>query len=245
MPRLPPGGGQGAPRGSGAGAHGGWAAAAGATLSQRATPGRERPGPVLRGFGFEGGGDRVCLRCRELSRCCSLQFPLPRPASFSSTRSHCGVRAAERAGTQRRLGWNSTFDLRPCESCSVTYSGSSVCFLSKLEDGDLLCDPALSAAPVRGYTCPRVFGFLFWLPTSNCEGARVPRLCSEDTCLSPSAAAGFRTPGSHLVMMCSDGNDLVRSASKNILYSILHWAVGQGKRASCCEYSEKASEVGF
>ncbi|XP_010830379.1 PREDICTED: protein lin-7 homolog A [Bison bison bison] len=64
---------------------------------------------------------------------------------------------------------------------------------------------------------------------------------AEDTCLSWSAAAGFRTLCGHLEMVCSDENDSIRCASKNILSGGLNRTVGQGKRASCCEYSEKAS----
>lgn len=66
---------------------------------------------------------------------------------------------------------------------------------------------------------------------------------AEDTCSSPSAAAGFRTLGGHLEMVCSVEDDLVRCASKNILPSGLNWTVGQSKRASCCEYNAKASEL--
>ena len=40
---------------------------------------------------------------------------------------------------------------------------------------------------------------------------------AEDTCSSRSAAAGFRTLGGHLEMVCSVEDDLVRCASKNIL----------------------------
>lgn len=61
--------------------------------------------------------------------------------------------------------------------------------------------------------------------------------------MSPSAAAEFKTLGGHLGMVCSEENDLVRCASKHSLSSGLNWTVRQGKRASCCEYSEKASEL--
>ena len=64
---------------------------------------------------------------------------------------------------------------------------------------------------------------------------------AEDTCSSWSAAAGFRTLCGHLEMVCSDENDSIRCASKNILSGGLNRTVGQGKRASSCEYSEKAS----
>ena len=102
---------------------------------------------------------------------------------------------------------------------------------------------AISASPVHPcgvipVLC--VFEFPFWLPTSSYECAESHDSAAEDTCSSWSAAAGFRTVGGHLEMVCSDENNLVRCASKNILSSGLTWTVGQGKRASCCEYSEKA-----
>lgn len=78
------------------------------------------------------------------------------------------------------------------------------------------------------------FAVLAW---SFLSGSRGPGMdapasqdsAAEDTCLSWSAAAGFRTLGGHVEMVCSDENDLVRCASKNILSSGLKGTVGKAK----------------
>lgn len=97
---------------------------------------------------------------------------------------------------------------------------------------------AYEAVPV-----PVCSGFLSGFRRLVMQARESHDAAAEDTCSSPTAAAGFRTLGGHLEMVCSVGDDLVRCASKNILPSGLNWTVGQSERASRCEYSAKAREL--
>lgn len=178
----------------------------------------------------------------------ATQFPLPQPSSSSSTRCRRGAGAAEGSEMQRSRDRNSTSDLRPCASCSPPGMGKAVFAFSSGPPQAWGRSPLRSGPPRRARQ-----GFVIPVPVRSgfLSGSQRPLVKSlashdpaaEDTCLSPSAAAGFRTLGGHLEMVFSDENDLVQCTSKNILSSGLNWTVGHDKRPSCCDYGEKANEL--
>lgn len=77
------------------------------------------------------------------------------------------------------------------------------------EGEDSRSDRGLSAAAGRGDTCHPGLGFPPGVPGPVGKALESRDPAAEDTCLSPSAAAGFRTLGGRLEMVCSDENDLV------------------------------------
>lgn len=203
-----------------------------------------QPCPALPGFAlWRRQGSRLppppaALRQWQLTVC-------PAPASLVLSQPCATAVPGLRKALGRSAGWVEIQLLTsdPVRSALWLDWGSNVCFLPRPSPSlRMETSAAISASPVHAcgvipVLC--VFEFPFWLPTSSYECAESHDSAAEDTS-SWSAEAGFRTMGGHLEMVCSDENDLVRCASKNILSSGLNWTVGQGKRASCCEYSEKA-----